>query len=53
MLLLTYSDHINLESSKRIGLFRELKYLIDSNYNGIVLKEYQTVVEIKKLRKIF
>ncbi len=53
MLLSTYSDHRNLESSKRIGLFRELKYLIDSNYNGIVLKEYQTVVEIKKLRKIF
>lgn len=47
-LISTHSDHIALEADKRNNLFKELRELINKNYGGKVIKEYQTLLEIGK-----
>ena len=45
-LLGTYSDHINLPEVERDNLFSAIKDLIDREYNGRVLKHYETILRL-------
>jgi len=48
-LLGTYSDHISLPKPEREELFRAITDLIDTNYQGVVLKHYESLLEIRRL----
>jgi SAM-dependent methyltransferase len=45
-LISTYSDHIILPVNKKILLFKELRELINDKYNGKILKEYNTTLQL-------
>lgn len=47
-LLGTYSDHISLPKPEREDLFRAIAELINANYKGVVIKHYESLLEIRK-----
>lgn len=47
-LLGTYSDHINLTQPERERLFRAITGLINTNYEGFVIKHYESKLEIRR-----
>jgi len=47
-LLGTYSDHISLPESKRSDLFSAITDLIDREYGGRVIKQYETVLKLQR-----
>jgi hypothetical protein len=47
-LLSTYSDHIALSIESRNQLFDELREMINTKYNGKIIKDYMTILEIGK-----
>lgn len=49
-LLSTYSDHLSLPDAERSALFRGIADLIREEYGGSVLKQYQAVLTLRKLR---
>jgi SAM-dependent methyltransferase len=50
-LLGTYSDHIDLPTPKRKKLFRAITELINANYQGVIIKHYESLLEIKKKKE--
>ena len=50
-LLSTYSDHISLPDAERDALFRGIEELIREEYGGKVLKQYQAVLTVRKIRE--
>jgi hypothetical protein len=49
-LLGTYSGHINLPEEERSNLFSAIEGLIDREYEGKVLKHYETVLRLQSRR---
>lgn len=49
-LLGTYSDHIILPAMERNNLFSAIKDLINGEYGGRVLKQYETVLRLRRKR---
>jgi ubiquinone/menaquinone biosynthesis C-methylase UbiE len=49
-LLGTYSDHISLPLAERSALFSGIADLIDQEYDGSVLKHYETVLRLQRKR---
>jgi SAM-dependent methyltransferase len=47
-LLGTYSDHISLPKPAREKLFRAIAELINANYHGVVIKHYESLLEIRR-----
>lgn len=47
-LLGTYSDHINLPEAEHLDLFSAIADLIDREYGGRVLKQYETVLKLQR-----
>jgi SAM-dependent methyltransferase len=47
-LLGTYSDHINLPKPEREELFRAITELINANYKGVIIKHYESMLEIRR-----
>ncbi len=50
-LLGTYSDHIALPDDRRRRLLREIGRLIETRYDGKVVKRYETVLDLRKKRR--
>jgi hypothetical protein len=50
-LLSTYSDHISLPDAERDALYRGIAALIREEYGGNVLKHYQAVLTVWKIRE--
>jgi hypothetical protein len=50
-LLSTYSDHISLPDAERNALFEGILDLIRTEYGGCVLKPYQAVLTLRKVRE--
>ncbi|MBN2460093.1 MAG: class I SAM-dependent methyltransferase [Candidatus Cloacimonetes bacterium] len=50
-LLSTYSDHISLPENRRNALFRGIADLIRYEFNGKVLKHYESVLTLRKVRQ--
>jgi len=49
-LLGTYSDHISLPDAERTALLRGIADLIDEEFGGSVLKQYEAVLTLRKIR---
>lgn len=49
-LLSTYSDHISLPDSEKDALFTGIAEVIDAEYGGKVLKHYEAVLDLRRLR---
>jgi SAM-dependent methyltransferase len=47
-LLGTYSDHISLPKPEREKLFRAIAGLINANYHGVVIKHYESLLQIRR-----
>jgi SAM-dependent methyltransferase len=47
-LLGTYSDHISLPKPEREELFRAITELINASYKGVILKHYESMLEIRR-----
>jgi SAM-dependent methyltransferase len=47
-LLETYSDHISLEKNRKIELYEGIREIIDTNYNGAIVRPYLSVLYIAK-----
>lgn len=47
-LLGTYSDHINLPKPERKELFRAITELINANYQGVIIKHYESMLEMRR-----
>ncbi len=50
-LLGTYSDHINLPKPEREELFRAITELINANYKGVIIKHYESMLEIRRKKE--
>lgn len=51
-MLSTYSDHISLPENERKALFEGITDLIQEAYKGKVLKHYEAVLSLRKIRKV-
>ena len=49
-LLGTYSDHISLPDAEKTALLRGITDLIDEEFGGRVLKHYEAVLTLRKIR---
>jgi|SRR5579862_1036160 len=47
-LLGTYSDHINLPKREREQLFRAIAELINASYQGVIIKHYESMLELRR-----
>jgi trans-aconitate methyltransferase len=50
-LLITYSDHIRLPEAERDALLEGVTDLIDWEYGGKVLKHYESVLTLRKIKE--